>query len=357
VTTLPIESAPPEAPARATSGGRPAGVKSSRWRIPLLIARRLIGALLSLVAIVLFNFFLFRVLSTNPIRSLVRNRHLDAAAQAQLKHEFGFDKSKWAQFVDYVDQLFLHHNLGISTYYTQPVWSVIVGRIWPTVLLVGVSTILSSVLGTWLGIKGAWDRGSRFDKISNGISVTLYSVPEFWLGLVILLFLAGDTVGLGWFPLGGIYDDNVDPASVSGWINIAWHLVLPGLTLTLAYLAQYQLVMRSSMLDEMGQDYVLTARAKGLRDLAVRRHHVVPNALLPAVTQIFLYFGFVISGALLVETVFSWPGLGLLTEQAVSSADFPLLEGLFLLFTASVIVFNLIADVMLGILDPRVREL
>ncbi len=115
--------------------------------------------------------------------------------------------------------------------------------------------------------------------------------------------------------------------------------------------------MRSSMLDEMGQDYVLTARAKGLRDLLVRRRHVVPNALLPAITQILLYFGFVISGAITVEYVFTWPGLGLLTEKAINALDFPLLRGLFLLFSASVILFNLIADIVLGILDPRVREL
>jgi peptide/nickel transport system permease protein len=357
VTTLPIESAPPEAPPRASGGRRPPSAAAMRWRVPLLIGRRLIGAVVSLAAIVLFNFFLFNVLSSNPIRALVRNRHLDAAAQAKLRHEFGYDQSKWQQFIDYCDQLFLHHNLGISTYYTQPVWNVITERIWPTVLLVGVSTVLSSVIGTWIGIKGAWERGSAFDKISNGVSVTLYSVPEFWLGLMLLLFLAGDQVGLGWFPTGGIYDDDVKPASMAGWINIGWHLVLPGLTLTLAYLAQYQLVMRSSMLDEMGQDYVQTARAKGLRELAVRRQHVVPNALLPAVTQILLYFGFVISGALLVETVFSWPGLGLLTETAVSGTDFPLLRGLFLLFTGSVIVCNLIADVLLGVIDPRVREL
>jgi peptide/nickel transport system permease protein len=357
VTTLPIEAAPPEAPVPVSGGRRVPGGAARRWRVPLLIARRLGGALVSLFLIVLFNFFLFNVISSNPIRALVRNRHLDAAAQAKLRHEFGYDQSKWHQFLDYMQQLFLHHNLGISTYFTQPVWSVIVDRIWPTILLVGVSTVLSSWLGTWIGIKGAWERGSRFDKISNGVSVTLYSMPEFWLGLVLLLFLAGDQVGLGLFPLGGIYDDDVDPSSFAGWINIAWHLALPCLTLTLAYLAQYQLVVRSSMLDEMGQDYVLTARAKGLRDLAVRKQHVVPNALLPAVTQIFLYFGFIISGALLVETVFSWPGLGLLTETAVSGADFPLLRGLFLLFTASVIVFNLIADVMLGVIDPRVREL
>ncbi len=176
-------------------------------------------------------------------------------------------------------------------------------------LLVGVSTVLSSLLGTWLGIRGAWNRGSRFDKITNGAAVTLYAMPEFWLGIMLLLFLAGNQVGLGIFPTGGMIDDNVDAfvvrrlASTSRGIS-----TLPCLTLTLAYLAQYSLVMRSSMLDEMGQDYVQTARAKGLRDLLVRRRHVVPNALLPAVTQILLYFGFVISGAVTVEYVYSWPG-------------------------------------------------
>jgi len=355
MTATTVDSPSPEA-RTASGGGRDNRIRR-KLRVPMLIGRRLVGALISLLTVLVFNFFLFNVLSSDPIKALVRNRHLDAAAQAHLRHEFGYDQSLWRQFVAYMQQLLLHHNLGISTTYTQPVWSVISTRIWPTVLLVGVSTLLSSLIGTWIGIKGAWERNGRFDKISNGVSVTLYSMPEFWLGIVLLLFLAGNQVGLGVFPLGGMNDVDVDVSSPSGWVNVAWHLTLPCLTLTLAYLAQYSLVMRSSMLDEMGQDYVRTARAKGLRDLAVRRSHVVPNALLPAVTQIFLYFGFVISGALTVEYVFSWPGLGLLTEDAISGADFPLLRGLFLLFTASVIVCNLLADVMLGVLDPRVREL
>ena len=128
----------------------------------------------------------------------------------------------------------------------------------------------------------------HFDKISNGVAVTLYAMPEFWLGIILLVLLAGSQMGLGLFPTGGMIDDNVNGSSPAGWLNIAWHLTLPCLTLTLAYLAQYSLVMRSSMLDEMGQDYVQTARAKGLRDLLVRKRHVVPNALLPAVTQILL---------------------------------------------------------------------
>src|SRR5215468_10307509 len=184
MTAATVDSSPPDA--RAASGGERDNRIRRKLRVPLLVARRLVGALISLLAVLLFNFFLFNVLSSNPIRALVRNRHLDAVAQARLRHEFGFDQSKWQQFLDYCNQLFLHHNLGISTYYTRPVWNVVLDRIWPTVLLVGLSTVLSSIIGTWVGVKGAWERGSLFDKVSNGISVTLYSVPEFWLGLVIL---------------------------------------------------------------------------------------------------------------------------------------------------------------------------
>lgn len=345
------------APGVPSTPGGDAGARSRRFRVPLLIARRLIGALISLAAIVVLNFFLFNVMGGNPAKILGRNRHLSAQGQAELLHRWGLDQSIGVQFYKYLGQLFLHANLGDSIFFSEPVSKVISQYAWPTVLLVGVSTVLSSLLGTWLGIKGAWERGSIFDKVTNGISVTLYAMPEFWLGLLLLVFFAGNQVGLGLFPTGGLNDPDVSLSTPAGWTNVAWHLTLPCLTLTLAYLAQYSLVMRSSMLDEMGQDYVQTARAKGMRDLMIRRKHVVPNALLPAVTQILLYFGFVISGAVTVEYVYSWPGLGRLTEQAVQNLDYPLLRGLFLIFSASVIVFNLIADVALGVLDPRVREL
>ena len=345
---------PPET--RRVSGGSARSLGRT-MRVPLLIARRVVGGALSLLAVLILNFFLFNVMGGDPAKILGRGRHLSAAAQAALRHRWGLDQSVWVQFQRYMSQLLIHHDLGNSIAYSVPVTHEIGLAIWPTVLLVGTSTILASVLGTWLGISGAWNRGSVFDKVSNGFAVTLYAMPEFWLGIILLVLLAGNQEGLGIFPTGGMIDDNVDGSSVAGWLNVAWHLTLPCLTLTLAYIAQYSLVMRSSMLDEMSQDYVMSARAKGLRDLLVRRRHVVPNALLPAVTQILLYIGFVISGAVTVEYVYSWPGLGQMTENAVNNRDYVLLRGLFLLFSASVIVFNLIADILLGVLDPRVREL
>jgi len=181
-------------------------------------------------------------------------------------------------------------------------------------------------------------------------------MPEFWLGML-LLIVFGVGVGPfpGLFPIGGLSDAGVDTSTPAGWLNVLRHLTLPALTLALVYLAEYSLVMRSSLLDELGEDYLTTARAKGLMDAMVRRRHAVPNALLPTTTLIFLNLGFIVSGAITVETVYSWPGLGLLTYEALSGPDVPLLQALFLLFSLSVVMFNLIADLLYGVLDPRVR--
>jgi peptide/nickel transport system permease protein len=162
-------------------------------------------------------------------------------------------------------------------------------------------------------------------------------------------------VSLGLFPIGGITDPNSGATGLGKLIDQAHHMFLPALTLTLAYLGEYALVMRSSLLDTMREDYLVLARAKGLRDSAVRNRHAVPNALLPVVTLIAINFGFVLSGAIAVETIFSWPGLGLATYEALSGPDLPMLQGLFLVFSAAVIFFNLMADLLYVYLDPRVR--
>jgi len=223
-------------------------------------------------------------------------------------------------------------------------------------MLVGTSTLLSTVIGVYLGIKGAWNRGGLFDKISNGTSLTLYSMPEWWLGL---LLIAGLGVGFwfvhGLFPTGGLHSPSADPSSLHGVLDTTWHLVLPVTTLTLAYLAEYSLIMRSSLLDELGEDYLQTARAKGLRDVQVRNRHAVRNALLPTTTLIALNIGFVVSGAITVETVFSIPGLGLLSTDAIDVPDFWVLQGTFLVASAGVILANLVANLIYGWLDPRVR--
>ncbi len=223
-------------------------------------------------------------------------------------------------------------------------------------LLVGTSTVLAALFGVWIGIRAGWDRGSRFDRFSTGASLTLYSMPEWWLGL---LLIAAFAVGIGplpgIFPTGGLHSVDADPSSLSGVLDTLWHLALPVITLTLAYLADYALIMRGSLVDELGSDYLTTARAKGLRDVQVRNRHGVRNALLPTTTVVALNFGFVVAGAITIETIFSIPGLGLLTTEALSVPDYWLLQGIFLLSSAGVILANLAANLLYGWLDPRVR--
>jgi peptide/nickel transport system permease protein len=227
----------------------------------------------------------------------------------------------------------------------------IAGSVWPTLLLVGIGTLFATVLGIAIGIKGGWHRGSTFDSSSLYGSMVLYAMPEGWLGMLLLITFAGS---LGWFPTGGF--ETGDQTGIARAADIANHLFLPCLTLTLSYLGSYAIVMRSSLLEVMREEFVTTARAKGMTEDMVRRRHVVPNALLPAMTLIALSFGFVLGGDIIIETVFSWPGLGLLTYQAINTLDYPLLQGIFLLASVSVILANLVADVAYARLDPRVRE-
>jgi peptide/nickel transport system permease protein len=301
------------------------------------------------------SFFLFRVLPGDPARTLGRGRLSSQEQLDAFNKTYGLDQPLPQQFVTFLKNT-LSGDLGISLQYRLPVSQIIVDRLWPTVLLVGTSTILSTVIGVYLGIRGAWKRGGRFDNVSTGGSLILYSMPEWWLGL---LLIAGLGVGFwfvpGIFPTNGLHSASVDPSSLHGVLDTCWHLVLPVTTLTLAYLADYSLIMRSSLLDELGEDYLQTARAKGLRDVQVRNRHAVRNALLPTTTIIALNIGFVVSGAITVETVFSIPGLGLLATDAIAVPDYWVLQGTFLVASAGVIVANLAANLLYGWLDPRVR--
>ena len=314
-----------------------------------------LGALGSLGFVLVVNFFLFRVLPGDPARTLGRGRLSTPEQVDEFNRTYGLDQSIGEQFVTFLQNL-ANGDLGYSLLYRSPVTEILADRLWPTLLLVGTSTVLAIVIGVWMGIRGAWGHGGRFDKASTGGSLTLYAMPEWWLGLVLIAVLAvgpGPLPGL--FPTGGLHSVGVDPSSIEGLLDTMWHLALPVLTLTLAYLADYALIMRGSLLDEVGEDYLVTARAKGLRDVAVRNRHAVPNALLPTITIVALNFGFVVSGAITIETIFSIPGLGLLTVEALRVPDFWLLQGIFLLSSAAVIVANLVANLLYGLLDPRVR--
>jgi peptide/nickel transport system permease protein len=344
VTTSPAGSAPEVSP----------GTGRSSYLVYL--SSRIVGALGSLVFVLVVNFFLFRVLPGDPARTLGRGRFRTAEQLAAFRHTYGLDQPLPQQFLTFLGNTFTGH-LGVSLRYRVPVSELIAERLWPTVMLVGTSTVLAMLIGVYVGMLGAWNRGGPFDRVSTGATLTLYSMPEWWLGLLLIATLA---VGIGpipgLFPTGGLHSTDVDPASLKGVLDTAWHLTLPVITLTLAYLADYSLVMRSSLLDELGEDYLVTARAKGLRDVAVRRHHAVRNALLPTTTISAINIGFVVSGAITIETIFSIPGLGLLSSEALSIPDYWVLQGTFLVASGAVILANLVANLLYGLLDPRVRS-
>ena len=316
------------------------------------VTGKVLGSLATLFFVICFNFFLFRIVESDPVANLFRGRNLTQSQRAELTKQFGLDKSTGAQFVDYLQQT-AQLNLGRSYATNQPVWDEIKRDAGPTIALVGVSAILSAVIGVMLGIAAAWRRRTKTDYAVTGTTMTFYSMPDFWLGMILLTIFA---VSLGWLPVGGIVDPASTATGLPKLIDQAEHMILPAVTLTLAYLGEYAIVMRSSLLDTMREDYLVLARAKGLRDAFVRRRHAVPNAILPVVALGAINFGFVLSGSIAVEAIFSWPGLGLASFEALKGPDLPMLQGLFLVFSASVIFFNLLADLLYGYLDPRVRQ-
>ena len=315
------------------------------------VAGKVLGAAGTLAFVLVFNFFLFRIVSSDPVATLYRGRNLTDAQREALTRQFGLDGSKLEQFWRYVEQT-LQLNLGRSYATNRPVSEEIWAAAPQTIALVGIAALLSTVIGLAIGVAAGWRRGTTRDRVLTSASITTWSTPDFWLGMLLLSFFA---VRLGLFPTGGISDPSSEASGVGQLLDQAWHMFLPCLTLTLAYLGEYALVMRSSILDVVREDYLTLARAKGLRDVQVRNKHAVRNALLPSTALIAINFGFVLSGAIAVETVFSWPGLGLLTFEALRGPDLPLLQGLFLVFSAAVIVANLIADLLYPFLDPRVR--
>jgi peptide/nickel transport system permease protein len=315
------------------------------------VVSRVLGALATLFFVLVVNFFLFRVISDDPVGKLFRGRNLTSEQIQAKREQFNLDGSQFEQFVAYVKQT-LQFNLGDSILSGRPVTTEIREALWPTIMLVGTSTIFSMLIGILFGIYAGWRRRSAFDAGATTFSMFTYSVPDFWLGMLLLSFFA---VQLGWFPTGGFEDAGSTKTGFGALLDQLHHMFLPALTLTLAYIGEYMIIMRSSLIDTLNEDYLQLARAKGLRDSLVRRRHAVPNALLPVVSLAALNFGFILSGAIAVEAIYSWPGLGQATIEAIRGPDYAMLQGLFLLFSASLILANLIVDLTYGYLDPRVE--
>ena len=321
------------------------------WRDYIL--RKFGFALVTLAIVIILNFFLFRVLPGDPVRAVIgRNIRISIKTQEALRTQFGLDKPVFPdQFLATLNQ-WAHGNLGVSWSLRRPVSEVLFSKLGNTLLLLTVGQLLSIIFGTALGLFAGWKRKTPIDVASLTFSLVAWAMPTFWLGIILLA--AGST----WFglPTGGV----VSPSNVAKPLyqvipDLAHHLILPTLTLTILYLGEYMLIMRSSVLEVLSEDYILTAKAKGLSHWQVLRQHALKNAMLPLVTLIALNLGFTVSGAIYVETVFSYDGLGKLFQTALVKQDFPLLQGAFLLLAVSVILANMIADILYLYLDPRVR--
>lgn len=325
------------------------------------ILRRVGQAALTVVVAVVLNFFLFRVLPGDPAKAGIRDPRLTVAAQEALRVRFGLDKPLLinttgnpfdSQFFRYLGNL-AQGDLGISYNFNRPVTDLLAERLRNTVLLVGVGQVLAIVLGIALGLIAAWRRGTSLDVNILLAGLFTWALPTFFLG-IILLIIGSTYLGL---PVSGISTPGGNFATpVEAWLDVARHMLLPTLTLTIILIGEFMLIMRSSLLDVLSEDYILTARAKGLRAGTILRTHAMRNALLPVITLIALTLGFTVSGSILIESVFSWPGLGLAVFEAVGRRDYPMLQGAFLLFTISVVLANTAADLLYGALDPRVRR-
>jgi peptide/nickel transport system permease protein len=318
------------------------------------VVKRVLFAVGTVFVAVTLNFVLFRAISGDAVSAL-RCRQCTQDFKNFQRRQLGLDKSKWEQYTIYLSGL-THGDMGRSLRTEEPVTSILWAPIKNTVPMVALGTLFAIVLGIASGVVAAWRRGTAADKGVLWGGLGFYSMPPQWLGLVIVLFVAG-WIGL---PTSGVKDPTLgildDPSVIEVVVDRFEHMVLPALTLGLVIFGEYTLIVRSAMLETLGEDYVLTSRAKGLSNWATVWKHGFRNALLPIITLVALSLGFIIGGAITVEYVFSYPGIGLLIVEAIDQRDYPVLQAAFLLLTLSVILFNLVADLLYFKLDPRVTE-
>ena len=298
------------------------------------------------------NFVLFRMVPGDPVRMLFKDPRVPAETILAMYEKFGLTGTLWEQFVAYLRQLFLYGDLGYSFARAVPVVELIAGRIPQTLLMVGTAIIIAAVVGTILGAIAGWKTGTRFDSIIVSLSLGMYAVPTFVLGIILLLFFA---LYLGIFPLGGMTQIAAGLTGWAYWKDVLWHLVLPATSVLVWYVGAYVIITRNSMQDVLDQDYITSARAKGVKESTILRRHALRNAILPVVTITGVHVAWAIAGVIQAETVFGWPGVGRLMYSSVMSRDYPVLQGLFLLFGVVLVLANLVVDLIYGYIDPRIK--
>ena len=318
------------------------------------IARRLLHSLFVLWAVATILFLMFRLMPGNPLAAYI-SEALSAEQQDLIMRQFGLDRPLWEQYGIYLGNL-VRGELGTSFHRREPLLDIVLSVLPNTLILTLCGLLVAYTFGTLAGAYLAWKRGTWIEGAVVPVALATRAAPEFWLGMILLAVFA---FWLGWFPSGGANSAGAMYASEFDRIvsrDFLLHLTLPALTIALYLQGLPLLLMRSTMLDVMHEEFVTMARMKGLSEWRIVIHHAARNALLPVLTAFALAIGPNISANVVVETVFSWPGLGRLLVQAVSSSDYPLAQGAFFLIALVVIVMNFVADLLYSFLDPRVSH-
>jgi peptide/nickel transport system permease protein len=315
-------------------------------------ARRIAQAAPIVLGIVLMNFVLVK-LAPGDAATVMAGEAGSATPEymAMLREKFGLDQPFHIQLLNYMAGI-VRLDLGYSFRYNMSVLDLILERLWPTLLLMGTTLLLSVGLGVLLGIAAAVRVNSWRDTMISILAIISYATPLFWVGLMLIVVFS---LQLGWFPATGMETVYLFHTGWDRVVDIAHHLVLPAVTLSLFYMALYTRLMRAAMLEQSGMDYVTTARAKGLTERRIRFKHVVRNAVLPVVTVAGVQVGSLLGGSVVVESVFGWPGLGLLTFQALFARDLNLILGIFFMSACLVVIVNLMVDLLYTLLDPRIE--
>ena len=324
------------------------------------LARRLVYLFITLFAILTTNFALFRVMPADPVRAFLP-KGADPEIAELVRESFHLNEPLRVQFYHYlIDTLTLDFGITSTYFPGSDVMEIIGPRIFNTLLLIGVGLVVAIFFGIALGRYAAWRRGETADTISMTITLTFYTMPTFVLALALLILFCGN---LDWFPLRGAYGEipfmnNPPPYAemniLEKIVSRGYHIAMPVLAFSLQMMADFMLIMRNSLTDVLTEDYITTAKAKGLSNKEVMDNHAMGNAMLPVVTVIALSMGWVLGGEIMVELIFSYEGIGQLTWDAVDYYDYPLLQAIFLIMAVGVLVANLIADLVYVYLDPRV---
>ncbi len=314
------------------------------------LGKRVITGILCIFAALCINFILIHAAPGNPARLLIGSEHPDPVLVANMTEKFGLDKPLIIQFQKYVFQL-LKGDLGVSYYTNEPVAKLIGERFAATALLVITSIVLAVGIGLFLGILSARKAGGKMDTFFGSFSYLFDAIPSFWLGLMAILLFASK---LKLLPSSGMVNVREDYEGMAHVLDVLKHLILPAMTLTFGLFPYYYRITRSSMIQVLGEEFITTLRAAGMPEKKIFRKYVFRNAILPTVTSIGIQLAYLVTGAAIAEIVFSWPGMGSFIMTAISRRDYPVLMGIYLVLSISVVIMMLVVDILYSVLDPRV---